>query len=266
MDFPAMYGLVGRRALACGSTQGMGYACALQFARLGAEVTLVARRQDALRKALAVLPTDAGRRHGYVCADFNDPDDLAAKVRRYLEQHGPVHILLNNTGGPPPGPIVSAEPRAFLKALHMHLICNQVLVQAVLPGMKEAGYGRIINIISSSVKEPIKGLGVSNTTRWAVAAWAKTLAGEVAPFGVTVNNVLPGYIATARLEELIKVRAAEAGASADDVRRNLIGQIPIGRLGEPDEIAAAVGFLASPAARYITGVNLPVDGGRLASL
>jgi 3-oxoacyl-[acyl-carrier protein] reductase len=266
MNFPIPYGLVGKRAIACGSTQGIGRACALQFARLGAVVTLVARREEALREVRADLAADEGQNHDFVCADFTEPDTLIEKVKQHLQQTGPVHILLNNTGGPSPGAIIDASPDAFRQAFSMHLVCNQLLVQAVLPGMKETGYGRIINIISTSVKEPIKGLGVSNTTRWAVAAWAKTLAGELAPIGITVNNLLPGYTATERLNELIKARAQEAGVEEGEMRQEMIARIPAGRLANPDDIAAAAGFLASPAAAYISGVNLPVDGGRTASL
>jgi 3-oxoacyl-[acyl-carrier protein] reductase len=266
MGFPAMYSLIGKRAVVCGSTQGIGRACAVQFAGLGAAVTLIARDEEALRAVRDELSTGEGQEHHYLCCDFNEPDRLKEKITRHLEETGPVHILLNNSGGPPPGAIADAAPEAFLRAATMHLICNQILAQAVLPGMKEAGYGRIINIISISVKEPIKGLGVSNATRWAVAAWAKTLAGEVARFGITVNNVLPGYTATARLESLIKVRAKEAGSSDDQMRTSMIAQVPAGRLASPDEIAAAAAFLASPAAAYVNGINLPVDGGRVASL
>ncbi len=266
MNFPIPYSLVGKRALACGSTQGIGRACAMQLARLGAAVTLVARREEALVQARADLPADEGQNHDVVCADFRDPEDLVEKVRVHLQEAGPVHILLNNTGGPPHGSIVEAPPEAFRQAFTMHLVCNQLLVQTLLPGMKEAGYGRIINIISTSVKEPIKGLGVSNTTRWAVAAWAKTLAGELTSFGITVNNILPGYTATARLDELIDARAEAAGVEAAEIRREMIARIPAGRLASPDDIAAAAGFLASPAAAYISGINLPVDGGKTASL
>ncbi len=266
MDVIGMYGLAGRRAIACGSTQGIGRACAMQFARLGAEVTLVARDVSALQRVCDELPCDEGQQHRYICADFDDPMALAEKVRKYLAETGPVQILLNNSGGPPSGPIVGAKPEDFLKVYARHVVCNQLLVQAVLPGMKEAGFGRIMNIISTSVKEPIPGLGVSNTTRWAVAAWAKTLAGEVAKFGITVNNILPGYTDTARLAELIETKAKRGGASEESVRQEMIGKIPMGRLGSPDEIAAAAGFLASPAAGYVTGINLPVDGGRTGSL
>jgi 3-oxoacyl-[acyl-carrier protein] reductase len=260
------YRLIGMRALACGSTQGIGRACAMQFARLGAAVTLVARDEAALRRTAAELPVGEGQQHGWLRADFNHPVELGETVRGYLAESGPVHILLNNSGGPPHGPIVDARPEQFLESLNRHLVCNQLLAQAVLPGMKSLGYGRIINIISTSVKEPIPGLGVSNTTRWAVAAWAKTLAGEVAASGITVNNLLPGYTATARLDELIRAKAAASRTPEEQVRRDLISRIPLGRLAGPDEIAGAAGFLASPAASYVTGINLPVDGGRTASL
>ena len=261
-----IFDLTGKRALVCGSTQGIGRACALQFARLGAEVTLIARDEAALAKVRRELDISAGQMHRFICADFSDPDGLAEKVARHLEETGPVHILLNNTGGPPHGPIVEAKPEDFLQAFSRHVVCNQLLVQAVLPGMKQESYGRIINIISLSVKEPIPGLGVSNTTRWAVAAWAKTTAGEVARFGITVNNLLPGYTATARLEELIGAKAKAGNQSEEAVRQEMIARVPMGRLGSPEEIAAAAAFLASPAASYVTGINLPVDGGRTASL
>ncbi len=260
------YSLSGRRAIACGSTQGIGRACAMRFARLGAEVTLVAREEKALARVREELPTDDGQTHRFVVADFTEPDTLKSKIEAHLRETGPVHILLNNTGGPPHGPVVETDPQAFVRAISMHVVCNQILVQAVLPGMKAARNGRIINIISTSVKEPIPGLGVSNTTRWAVAAWAKTTAGELAPFGITVNNLLPGYTNTARLGSLIAAKAKAGDVSEERVKTDMVGRIPMGRLANPDEIAAAAGFLASPAASYITGINLPVDGGRLASL
>ena len=262
MDPLENYRLIGKSAIACGSTQGIGRACAMQFARLGAAVTLVARDETALRRTVAELPADEGQEHQYVCADFNAPDALSDKIRYLVNEHGPAHILLNNSGGPKSGPITEARPDEFRDAFNRLVICNQLLAQAVLPGMKAARFGRIINIISTSVKEPIQGLGVSNTIRAAVANWSKTLAGEVAPFGVTVNNILPGYTATARLDELIDARAKAGNITRDQVRDSYIAKIPAGRLGSPEEIAAAAGFLASPAASYVTGINLTVDGGR----
>ncbi len=260
------YALTGRRAVVCGSTQGIGRACALRLAELGASVTLMARDKAALDRVLSELPAADNRKHDALDADFSRPAEVKDAISRHLAATGPVHVLVNNTGGPPSGPITEAQPEAFLRAMEMHIVCNQILFQAILPGMKQAKYGRVINIASTSVKEPIPGLGVSNTTRWAVAAWAKTWAGEVAPFGITVNNVLPGYTDTARLASLISKKAQASGRSEAQTRDEIISRIPMARLAEPREIAAAVGFLASPAASYITGINLPVDGGRVASL
>src|SRR5690606_21232029 len=211
------------------------------------------------------LPAPAEQRHGFEVADFSDPAQVRAAAER-IARAGAAHILVNNTGGPPGGPIESAAPEAFEQAFRMHLLNNQILTQALLPGMKEAAYGRIINIISTSVKAPIPGLGVSNTIRAAVASWAKTLAGEVAHFGITVNNVLPGYTDTARLASLFEARAKRGGSTPDEERERTRASIPAGRLAAPEEIAAAVAFLATPAAAYINGINLPVDGGRLPTL
>ena len=256
--------LEGRRALVCGSTQGMGRACAVEFARLGARVTLLARNDASLRKVVAELP--APERHDFIRADFSDAAGVGEAVTRHLKATGPYQILLNNTGGPPPGAILAAPAEAFLAALSSHLLCNQVLAQLLVPGMKASGYGRIINIISTSVKQPIPDLGVSNTTRAAVAGWAKTLAGELAPHGITVNNILPGATATGRITALIQSKARAAGVAPEEIEAALKAEIPMGRFAQPEEIAAAAGFLAQPAASYITGVSLPVDGGRTSCL
>lgn len=259
-----MRSLQDKRALVCGSSQGIGKACAVELAKLGAEVTLVARREEALRDVINELSTSAGQTHRFLVADFADPGSLVARVRSHIEQVGPFQILVNNTGGPPAGPILDATPDAFTHAVSNHVICNQLLVQTLLPGMKESGYGRIINVISTSVLQPIPGLGVSNTTRGAVANWGRTMAGELAPFGITVNNVLPGYTATERLWSLFEKRAQQAGVDAETVKQDTVTSIPMKRLGDPSEIGAVVAFLASPAASYVTGVNLRVDGGRTA--
>ena len=256
--------LDGRRSLVCGSSQGIGRACAVELARLGSEVTVVARDETALRKVVAELTTAGGSDHDYIIADFADPQSLQARVSAHVKDVGATHILINNTGGPPHGLLVEAKPEQFLQAISNHIVCNQLLVQTLLPGMKAAGYGRIVNIISTSVVAPIKGLGVSNTTRGAVANWGRTLAGELAPFGITVNNILPGYTATARLQSLFQAKAEKAGTSVKEIERRTVESIPMGRLASPEEIAAVVGFLASPGASYLTGVNLPVDGGRTA--
>ncbi|MFN4253447.1 MAG: SDR family oxidoreductase [Saprospiraceae bacterium] len=257
--------LSGKNALVGGASAGIGRAVATELAALGANVTLVARTEPALQAAVAGLETAPGQTHGYLMADFSDSQSLRERVSELLRRQT-FHILVNNTGGPPGGPITEATPEAFLQAYHNHLVCNQLLAQMLLPGMKEAGFGRIVNIISTSVKEPLDGLGVSNSTRWAVASWAKTWANEVGRFGITVNNVLPGYTRTGRLEEIIQKRAAASSLSADEVAEQFKNHVPARRFAEPSEVAAAVAFLASPAAGYINGINLPVDGGRTRSL
>jgi 3-oxoacyl-[acyl-carrier protein] reductase len=254
--------LSGKRAFVCGSTQGLGKACAIELALLGCSVTLIARNAEKLAAVREELDRSNGQQHDFIAADFSHPFVLKERVTEYLARIATVHILVNNTGGPAPGPVLDALPDEFTSAFARHLICNQILVQAVVPGMKAAGYGRIINIISTSVKQPIAGLGVSNTIRGAVASWAKTLAGELAPFGITVNNVLPGMTKTQRLESLIKVRAEKSGKTIEQVTQEMVAEIPAGRIGVPEEFAAAVAFLASPAASYINGIALPVDGGR----
>lgn len=257
--------LRGKRALVCGSTQGIGKASSMQIASLGADVTLMARNEASLRAVVAELPNE-GQDHNFIVADFKDPDSVKAAVMGVAGGGGTVHVLVNNTGGPKGGPILDADPQEFIDAISMHVVCGQILVQALVPGMKDAGYGRIINIISTSVKAPIPGIGVSNATRGAVASWAKTLAGELAPFGITVNNVLPGFTDTARLTELFKAKAKRIGSTVDAVREAAIAGIPAGRLARPEEVGAAVAFLATPAASYINGINVPVDGGRTQSL
>lgn len=258
-----------KNALVCGSTQGIGKAIALQLAFLGANVTLMARNETTLNQIcseeLPLLHTT--QKHGYIVANFANPDSMTKSVESYLQNEKiSFDILINNTGGPPAGSVFNATPIQFLEAYNNHLICNHLLSQALVPAMKKNGFGRIINIISTSVKEPIENLGVSNTTRAAVAAWAKTLATELAPFGITVNNVLPGFTQTQRLEQIIKNRATQMERNLQDTEKELINVVPMKRFASPTEIANAVIFLASEAASYITGINLPVDGGRTKSL
>ncbi|MGD1841994.1 MAG: SDR family oxidoreductase [Thermonemataceae bacterium] len=253
-----------KNAIVCGSTQGIGKACALLLASLGANVTLIARNAQALEDTITQLNSSEGQRHQRIVADFAQPDQLKEQLLLNLRQ--PVHILVNNTGGPSSGKAVEANTQSFIQAFQQHLICNQMLVQTVVEGMKKEGYGRIINIISTSVKQPIANLGVSNTIRGAVANWAKTLSMELAPFGITVNNVLPGATKTARLESLIQQKAAQSGKSTLQIIEEMQREIPAARFAEAEEVAEAVAFLASDAASYINGVNLPVDGGRTGSL
>jgi 3-oxoacyl-[acyl-carrier protein] reductase len=258
--------LLGKRALVCGSTQGLGKACALELALLGASITLVARSEESLKRTRSELDTSNNQHHSFIVADFSDVNQVQQRATEFVKNTPPIHILVNNTGGPKGGPIVDAELQEFTRAFSSHLLCNHILVQAVVGGMKAEGYGRIINIVSTSVKQPIAGLGVSNTVRGAVASWAKTLAGELAPFGITVNNVLPGMTTTGRLDALIKAKAEKSGKSIEQITDEMIAEIPSGRFAVPEEFAAAVAFLATPAASYINGINLPVDGGRTSSL
>lgn len=250
-----------KNALVGGASQGIGLAIATELAELGANVTLVARNEHRLKAALESLATEDGQKHNYLVADYTEPEALKVKVE-YLVQGHPIHILINNTGGPAAGPAHEAETDAYLAAFQQHLICNQVLLQTVLPSMKEMQYGRIINIISTSVKQPLDNLGVSNTIRGAVANWAKTLANELGVFGVTVNNILPGATETGRLQSIIENKAQKAGLTEEDVSTKMKSSIPLRRFARPEEVAAAAAFLASPAAAYINGINLPVDGGR----
>ncbi|HSQ44228.1 MAG TPA: SDR family oxidoreductase [Ginsengibacter sp.] len=258
--------LKGKKAIVCGSTQGLGFASAVELALLGAEVTLMARDENKLKEALKKLDISAEQKHGYIVADFKYPEVVEKSITNYMANNNTVNILVNNTGGPKGGNAVDASPEEFLQAFNSHLICNHILTKAVLPSMKATGYGRIVNIISTSVKEPIAGLAVSNTIRAAVASWSKTLAGEVGRFGITVNNVLPGYTRTARYDAIVKNKVVASQKTEKEIEKDFLASIPMQKIGTPEEFGAAVAFLCSPAASYITGINLPVDGGRLACL
>ena len=257
--------LSGRHALVCGASEGIGRATARELALLGADVTVLSRRADALATVVAALPRVDGQRHGFVAADVSAHDTLRAKIEA-LVAGKPVHVLVNNTGGPPGGPAHSADASAYLDAFQRHLLANQLLVQAVLPGMRTDAWGRIVNVISTSVREPIPNLGVSNTVRGAVASWAKTLSRELAPLGITVNNVLPGYTETGRIAQILRDRATATGQSEDAIAEGMRKSVPAGRFAQPGEVAAAIAFLCSPAAAYINGVSLAVDGGRMQSI
>lgn len=257
--------LSGRHALVCGASEGIGRAAAHELALLGANVTVLSRRAEALREVVGALPRTGTQRHGLLTADVADTDGLRAAIEALVSGH-PVHVLVNNTAGPAGGPVHAAEETAFLDTFRRHLLANHALVQAVLPGMRAAGWGRIVNVISTSVREPIANLGVSNTIRGAVAGWAKTLSREVAANGITVNNVLPGYTETARLAQILHDCARAAGKSEDDVAAGMRQTVPAGRFAQPQEVAAAIAFLCAPAAGYINGVSLAVDGGRMQSI
>jgi len=262
--------LTSKNALVCGSSQGIGKACAIELANLGANITLFSRNKTSLEQVLAelnTLPTKhQNQQHRVLIADFSEPEQVKAVINRDVSENGGFDILINNTGGPAPGPANSSDAENFLSAFNLHLISNHHLVQAIIPSMKATGYGRIINVISTSVKQPLPNLGVSNTIRGAVASWAKTLANELGEFGITVNNVLPGATATARLDAIIAGKAKKQNISIEQATINEKSHIPMRRFAQPEEFAAAAAFLASPAAGYITGINLPVDGGRTSSL
>ncbi|MGB1317807.1 MAG: SDR family oxidoreductase [Flavobacteriales bacterium] len=258
--------LTGKRAMVCGSTAGIGKAVAVQLAEAGAIVTLVARNEEKLKAVSAELNSEAGQTHGFLVADFSKPEALKIVVENHMASANPYHVLLNNTGGPPGGKAADAGLDEFEKAFRSHLMCNHVMVQALVDGMKAEKYGRIINIISTSVKIPLNGLGVSNTIRGAVANWSKTLANELGEFGITVNNVLPGATETERLSSIISNKATKTGKSEAEVSDAMRAQVPAGRFAQPWEVAAAATFLASPLAGYINGINVPVDGGRTGSL
>ena len=255
--------LTGKNALVCGSTAGIGKAIAKELAEMGANLVLMARNEEKLKPAVSEMDNSKGQKHSYVVAAFSDVTTVKAAVE--LIQN-PINILINNTGGPPGGPIIDADVSEFVSAFSMHLLCNHTLVQGVKQGMIDSGYGRIINIISTSVKIPLTGLGVSNTVRGAVANWAKTMANELGVHGITVNNVLPGATATERLSSIIESKAAKTGKSVQEIEAQFDNAVPMKRVAEPHEVAAAAAFLASPAASYINGVNVPVDGGRTGSL
>lgn len=258
--------LTGRHALVGGASRGIGRAAAHELASLGANVTVMARSVDTLRSVVDTLPRPhASQHHQWRQVDMLDTASLAATAEEIIAGR-PVHILINNTGGPSAGPANAADPQAFEAAFRQHLIAGQTLLQTLLPGMRAAGYGRLVNVISTSVKEPIAGLGVSNTVRAAVAGWAKTLAGELAADGITVNNVLPGYTRTARLDSLLSTQAAASGRSVDEVAHGLMSSIPARRFGDASEVAAVIAFLCTPAAAYVNGVSIAVDGGRTRAL
>jgi 3-oxoacyl-[acyl-carrier protein] reductase len=256
----------GKTVLVCGSTQGIGRASAEEFAMNNANVVLIARDEKKLVETLKNLPKNQNQIHSYLVADFSKPNELKKVIENYISKGGDCHVLVNNTGGPKGGLIIDAEIEEFENTFTQHLICNHVLVQALVPLMKKNKYGRIINVISTSVKQPLPNLGVSNTIRAAVANWSKTLASELAPFQITVNNVLPGATNTIRLQGIAEAKSQKTNESVEEIFKEMAKESPMGRIAEPEEVANAIVFLASPAASYINGINVPVDGGRTKSL
>jgi len=258
--------LTNKVALVCGSTQGIGKATAKKLAEMGATLVLLSRDEQKLKATLLEMPQPTGQNHQYLVADFSNPNDLKKVISNFLSEGNTINILVNNTGGPKGGPIKDAGTEEFINTFNQHLICNHILVQAIYPGMITSGYGRIINVISTSVKQPLPNLGVSNTIRGAVASWSKTLANELGEYGITVNNVLPGATNTIRLQGIAEAKSEKTGESVAEIFEEMASESPMKRIAQPEEIAAAIAFLASPDASYINGINLPVDGGRTKSL
>lgn len=258
--------LSGKRALVCGGSMGLGLASAKELAMMGADIILLSRSEDSLKRALSELEQSGEQAHSYLSCDMADTAKLQDIINDEVESKGSIHIFINNTGGPPGGTILNAESTELTTAFRSHIIAGHTIAQALIPGMTTAGYGRIVNIVSTSVRQPIPGLGVSNTIRGSMASWAKTLSLELAHLGITVNNVLPGTTNTKRLNDIIAKKADNLNLSIEDATELMLQQVPMKRIAEPEEIAAAVAFLASPAASFITGVSLPVDGGKIKSI
>ena len=253
--------LEGRNAIICGSSQGIGFAIAEELAIMGANCILMARNEENLKLAVLKMDISIRQSHAYHAIDFNDQNATRQLIQKIVTQQN-VHILINNSGGPQAGPIVEATEEQFVQAFNQHLITNHILTRAVIEGMKKDHYGRIVNIISTSVKTPLKNLGVSNTIRGAVASWAKTMANELGEYGITVNNVLPGYAKTQRLRSLVQTTASNKGLSVTEIEKQMAEEVPAKRFGDASEIAAVAAFLATPAAAYVNGASIPVDGGR----
>jgi 3-oxoacyl-[acyl-carrier protein] reductase len=251
-------GLQGRTAIVPGSSSGLGLAVARALAAEGANVVLVGRRGELVQKEAAALPSAVG-----VEADIADPDVPARLVADAEQRFGPVDVLVLNGGGPPPGLAADFTPEQFATAVDLLVQPHLRLVAGVLPGMRERGFGRIVAVGSSGVQQPIDGLVASNAARAALAGYLKTLAGEVATDGVTVNMVLPGRIDTDRVAVLDRAVAERSGTTPDEQRARAEAAIPVGRYGTPEEFAAVVTFLASAAASYVTGEQVRCDGGMI---
>ena len=251
-----------KRALVCGASQGIGAATAIEMAKQGWQVTVASRSQEKLEKLCATLPGDG---HDFLAFDIGQPDQWEPMIQA---NHGksPYSALVLNSGGPKGGPISQAAPEEFIQAMQNHLVANSVLTRIVMEQMKKQNWGRILTVTSTSVKVPIPHLGVSNTVRAAVASWGKTLSLELAPFGVTVNNVMPGFTQTPRLESLIRANADKLGKSFAEVESAWKDKVPMRRFAKPEETAGLIAFLMSEGADYITGQNIAVDGGRLGCL
>lgn len=258
--------LRGKVALVCGSSQGIGKAIAVQLAYSGAKVILLSRNEDKLKEIVEDLTQKTGQTHLYITCDVSILDELEKKITILLNEIGAIHILVNNTGGPSPGLLYTSKVEPLQIAFQQHVMSAQKLINLILPTMIENHFGRIINIVSVGMREPIENLGVSNTIRGAMGSWAKTLSKELASFGITVNNILPGYTLTERLRSLIEVRAKNKSNTYAEEAENILKMIPARRFGTPEEIAYLATFLASEYSCYINGASIPIDGGFLSCI
>lgn len=254
-------GLRDKVALVTASSKGLGAATALQFAREGARVAMCARSGDMLEKRAREIEAETGMRPLVIPADLSRREDIERVVAATTETYGPIDALFLNAGGPPPGGFMDLDDEAWQGGVELTLMSAVRLVRAALPGMRERGEGSITACTSVSVKQPVDGLMLSNALRMGVTGMLKTLADEVGPEGIRVNMVLPGWTRTQRAVDLLTSRARKAGSTPEEQERSMIAQVPLRRMGEPEEFARAAVFLASPAAGYITGVSLLVDGG-----
>jgi 3-oxoacyl-[acyl-carrier protein] reductase len=260
--------LLNKRAFVGGSSQGIGFSIAERMAACGATVTLTSRNEAKLKVALAQLPTPKGQKHDYCVIDFGDLEALKVVLADYQAQtvENPVAILVLNSGGPPPATAYQATPAQYQTYFNESVMANQMLVQTFVPAMQQRQFGRILTILSLVVKQPKLDLGISNTVRAGIANWAKALSMELGNSGITVNNLLPGFIQTKRLEQLMGVRAQKANVSTEKVIAQLATSIPAARIGAPEDLGNMAAFLASDLASYINGVNIPIDGGFLSTL
>jgi len=258
--------LAGKVALVAASSQGLGRAIAAELAAEGMALVLCARKAPALEEVRQAIASASGVPVTAVPGDLTVVEDVRRIAAAAQAAHGRVDVLVTNSGGPPTGPFESHDEAAWLGAVRLTLLSAVELIRAVLPGMKERRFGRILNVTSIAVKQPVENLMLSNALRAAVTGMARTLANETAAYGITVNNLLPGYTRTERVEELARAQSRAKGVAPEEVTAGWRGQIPAGRLGEPHELAALAAFLASPRAAYITGQSIAVDGGWIRGL
>jgi len=257
--------LKNKTAWVFGASGGIGRAVAIELSRVGASILLIARNKNNLQKVLNELCVNLDQKHDFLSVDMSNTEGLVLALKKHKKTQN-ADIIINNSGGPKSGLGHLADPSDYSVAFRQHVLSAQAVAQIAIPLMTKGGFGRIVNIISTSVKQPINGLGVSNTIRGAMANWSKTLSSELGQHGITVNNILPGATQTDRLDKLVKSKSEQSGSSIGEIRKKMVSAIPCGRFAEASEIAYMVVFLCSNYANYVNGVNVPIDGGRTKSL